>query len=95
MTFIVVISGMIVFCIDNKKYTILPLTLVITALFVVSSIQQFRAPIRYGSGWAKGYKAAKFECNQQGPDEVVVIVQGDSGSHQLLSPIGIRCKDLR
>lgn len=95
MTFIVVISGMIVFSIDNKKYTILPLTLVITTLFVVSSIQQFRDPIRYGSGWAKGYKAAKFECNQQGPDEVVVIVQGDSGSHQLLSPIGIRCKDLR
>ena len=96
MTLIVVISGMIMVCIENRKFTVVLLTMLITSLFVASSIQQFRAPIRYGSGWAKGYREAKDHCSNQAPEEVVVIVQGNPGlSHQSFSPIGIRCKDLR
>jgi hypothetical protein len=96
MTLVVVISGMIVVYIENQKFTVGLLTMLITSLFVASSIQQFRDPARYGSGWAKGYKEAKIYCSNQVPDEVVVIVQGNSGlSHQSISPIGIRCKDLR
>lgn len=96
MTLIVVISGMIVVCIENQKFTVVLLTILITSLFVASSIQQFRDPARYGSGWARGYGEAKVYCSNQDPEEVVAIVQGNSGSsHQSFSPIGIRCKDLR
>jgi hypothetical protein len=96
MVLVVVISGMIVVCNENQKFTVVLLTMLVTSLFVASSTQQFRSPIRYGSGWAKGYRDAKVYCSNQDPEEVVVIVQGDLGlSHQSISPIGIRCKDLR
>jgi|694.fasta_scaffold106016_2 hypothetical protein len=96
MTFVVVVCGMIISCLNQRKFAFHVLTAGLIIVFVVSAFQQFRDSSRYGSGWASGYAAAKSYCLRNHPDEVVVISQNNEmSSHQIFSPIGIRCKDLR
>lgn len=96
MAFVVVVSGIVAVCIKDKNAGYIALASVMTALFVVGAVQQFRDSNRYGSGWVFGYETAKSECNLETPEEVVVIAQSTTAiSNQEFSPIGLRCKHLK
>ena len=95
MAYVVIVCGLIISCINQRKYLNTALTAGLTLIFVVSASQHFRDSDRYGSGWANGYKLAKSQCQWEDPNEVVVISQGREITSESFSPIGIRCRYLR
>ena len=96
MAYVVIVCGLIISCINQRKYLNTALTAGLTLIFVVSASQHFRDSNRYGSGWVSGYETAKSQCNLETPEEVVVIAQSTTAtSNEEFSPIGLRCRYLK